>query len=48
MGLSVKEVKQGTEILGGVVLRKSLRVGICMGPGPKVKQSGEIGSVYSG
>jgi len=37
MSLSVKGVKQGMEILGEAVLRKALRLGMCMGPGPKVK-----------
>jgi len=38
MGLSVKGMKQGMEILGGAVLKKFLRLGMCMGPSPKMKE----------
>jgi len=31
---------------GNIGRRKALRLGMCMGPGPKVKEPGRIGSVY--
>lgn len=47
MGLLVNGVKQGIRILGGAALRKFRNVEMCVGPGPKVKESGRIESVYS-
>jgi len=47
MGLLVNGVKQGIRILRGAALRKFRNVGMCAGSGPKVKESGGIGSVYS-
>ncbi|EFN61458.1 hypothetical protein EAG_06046 [Camponotus floridanus] len=41
MGLSVKGVKQGVEIAEGAKRRKALRVGMCMGPGPKGEEERE-------
>lgn len=43
----INGVKQGIRILGGAVSRKFCYVGMCIGTGLKVKESGEIGSVCS-